>query len=120
MPPEIITPPKTKLNMEQPLSDLARQVGSELRAAPIFRFGNTIAAANEAGEIAPMTPARFVTWVGKYIIFTRFKKEERRAVEIRTDVARLILACDGFRSQLQVMNTLSEELEDVSEARPSA
>ena len=96
------------VNLSQPISSLARTVGSILRPAPIFRFGNTICTVDEAGEIAPMNAVRFRTWVENYLAFTRPTKETPAVESIAKEKAGAILEADQFRSQLHELKGVSQ------------
>lgn len=92
----------------QPISSLARTVGSILRPAPIFRFGNTISTVDEAGEIAPMTAERFMSWVENYLVFTRPGKDTPTVESIGKDKAGAIMASDQFRTQLHELKGVAQ------------
>jgi hypothetical protein len=95
------------VNVSQPISALARTVGMILRPAPIFRLGNTITTVDEAGEIAPMNPERFTSWVESYLAFTRPGKDSPAVESIGKDMAGKIMAADQFRAQLHELKGVS-------------
>ena len=96
------------VNLAQPISALARTVGSILRPAPIFRFGNTISTVDQAGDIAPMNAERFMSWVENYLAFTRPTKETPAVESIGKDKAGAIMASDQFRAQLHELKGVSQ------------
>lgn len=96
------------VNLSQPISALARTVGSILRPKPIFRFGSTISTVDEAGEIAPMTADRMMSWVENYLAFTRPTKDSPAVESIGKDKAGAIMASDQFRSQLHELKGVSQ------------
>lgn len=89
------------------ISALARTVGMILRPAPIFRLGTSIVTVDEAGEIAPMNPERFTSWVESYLAFTRPGKDAPAVESIGKDMAGKIMAADQFRAQLHELKGVS-------------
>jgi len=95
------------VNISQPISALARTVGMILHNKPIFRFGNSIVTVDEAGDIAPMNPERFTSWVESYLAFTRPTKDAPAVESIGKDMAGKIMAADQFRTQLHELKGVS-------------
>ncbi len=95
------------VNLSQPISSIARTVGMILHAAPMFRFGEGLSTVDETGEIAPMNPERFTSWVEDHLAFTRPAQDAPRVESIGKDMAGKILAADQFRRQLRELKAVS-------------
>ena len=87
---------------------LARTVGMICHAAPIFRFGESLATVDESGRIAGMTAERFPSWIEDWLAFTRPGIDTPRVESIGKDLAGKIMAADQFRNQLRELKAVSE------------
>jgi hypothetical protein len=96
------------VNLSQPISALARTVGMICHAAPIFRFGESLATVDESGRISGMTAERFPSWVESFLAFTRPAKDAPGVESIGKDLAGKIMAADQFRDQLRELKAVAE------------
>lgn len=96
------------VNLDQPISSLARTVGMILHAAPVFRFGEAIVTVDEKGRIDGMTSERFPSWVETYFAFFESNKDRRVIKSIGKDLAAKIMAADQFKNQLRELKGVSE------------
>jgi hypothetical protein len=96
------------VNLSIPISALARTVGMICHAAPIFRFGESLATVDESGRIAGMTAERFPSWVESWLAFTRPANDAPRVESIGKDLAGKIMAADQFRDYLRELKAVSE------------
>lgn len=90
------------VNSSMPIMTLARTIAGILNTAPIFLSGESIVTVDEAtGNTEAMDPLRFVSWVERYLVFTRPIKESPVVESIGKDKAALILRSDDFRQGLR-------------------
>ena len=87
-----------KIDLDVPVIDLAKQLGSLCMNQPIFRQADSLVAVDDEGVMRPMTSERFGSWVEKFVTTTKWTKDRgEHASTIPKDLAAKIMAADGFR-----------------------
>lgn len=95
------------VNRAQPISTLARTVGQLLHKAPIFFFNKSLVTVDESGEVEPMGPERFTSWVETYLAFTSPGRDGPSVDSIGKDMAAKIMAADQFKAGIRELKAVS-------------
>jgi hypothetical protein len=90
------------IDLDEPVSDIAQQLGGLCSRQPIFFRAGNLVAVDDRGELEPMSPERFGSWVEKFVTTSRYTKERgEHAATMSTDLAKKILAADCFKVQIR-------------------
>src|SRR5687767_9581841 len=63
---------QAKLDLDQPDTEIARQLGALCSKQPIFRRAEAVVAVDDEGVLQPMTPQRLGGWVEKFVTTCRW------------------------------------------------
>lgn len=86
------------IDLDEPISDIARQLGGLCSRQPIFFRAGNLVALDDKGELMPMSPERFGSWVEKFVTTVRWTKDRgEHACTMAIDQAKKLLATDQFR-----------------------
>ena len=97
------------VRFDQPEHDAAREIGMILAKAPIFRFGESfVTVCHERGELEPMTPDRFRSWVGSYLYMIEYRIAGYMAAPMTRDFADMVLASDYFRKSVREIQGINK------------
>ena len=112
-PPAPVEPVETiggipAVRIERPLSLAAREIGSLLAGVPIFRKGDVFVTVEERGEMEPMTPSRFRSWVESHLYLTKPKDNSRVELTMTKDYATAILDSDQFKKQIREIKEVNK------------
>lgn len=92
-----------------PVSHAIREIGMILAPSPLFRFGeNFVTVCHERGELEPMTPDRFRSWVESYLYLVKPRGEGHLAVTMTKDFAKMVLESDRFREQIREIRGINK------------
>lgn len=90
------------VDLDDPVSDVARTLGALCSRQPIFFRAGNMVALDDKGELKPMSPERFGSWVEKFVTTVRWTKERgEHAATMSMDLAKKVLATDGFQAQIR-------------------
>lgn len=114
-PEDDLPPGKAVIAINQTYSELSAAIAEHLPAGNLFRFYGeyvTINLVTEKGEVRvktiPMTPARFVTWIEKFIVFVKNRAKDSPTTSISNQQASLILESDFMRDATPNVREISE------------
>jgi hypothetical protein len=82
------------------VSDFAADLGNLIKTYPIFLKGEIVVEARGTGELIPMDPDRFCTWVEQYVATCAahdMKKTMSRQIAVQ------VLKCPTFHAHLRVV-----------------
>ena len=82
------------------VSDFAAELGSMIKAHPLFLKGDVVVEAKGTGELIPMDPDRFCTWVEQYVATCAvhdMKKTMSRQIAVQ------VLKCPTFHAHLRIV-----------------
>jgi hypothetical protein len=112
-PPAHVEPRETTgelpvVRYELPVSHQAREIGMILADVPIFRRGEKFVTAEKRGELEPMTPYRFLSWVEDYLYLTKPKGNSRVEFTMTLHSATAILASDQFKEEIREIKEVNK------------
>lgn len=94
------------VELDQPVIDLARQLGGLCSRQPIFRQADNLVALDDEGRMRAMTTDRFGSWVEKFVTTTGYTKDRgRHAATMPKDLAAKVMATDGFQVQIRPLSS---------------
>ena len=97
------------VQLDQPVSKIAHEIGTILTPAPLFWFNtNFVTIGKERGEFELMTTDRFRTWVEKYLYVMKPNRAGYTAATMTRDMASMIMASDLFREKIREVKSLNK------------
>ena len=96
------------VNMSQPLSHAAREIGQVLADAPLYRFDDSYVTIDpESGGFQPMLANRFCSWVEGYLYTVINRRAGEEVQTMKKEYASQILASDNFRLQIREIKAVN-------------
>jgi len=90
------------------ISQTASAVGMVLHGAPLFKFAGEMVTVDEStGNIEPMAPERFVSWVEDHLAFVKWSDAGARPESIGKDTAGKLLAADRLRAHVRELKAVN-------------
>lgn len=90
------------IDMDEPVSDMARQLGGLCSRQPIFFRAGYLVGLDDKGQLEAMSPERFGSWIEKFVTTVRWTKDRgEHASTMSVDLAKKIMAADCFRVQIR-------------------
>ncbi|MDB4785729.1 hypothetical protein OAG70_00465 [bacterium] len=97
------------VQLDQPVSKIAHEIGTILTPTTLFWFNtNFVTIGKERGEFELMTTDRFRTWVEKYLYVMKPNRAGYTAATMTRDMAGMIMASDLFREKIREVKSLNK------------
>lgn len=96
-----------QVDITKPISHVARTLGQVLRPVNLFRQGEYIVSVDEiTGDIKPMKPDRFCSWVEEFVAIVKPKDDGIKATSMNAETAAKVLVADQFRAGLRELSAV--------------